>query len=399
MLRIIRITCLFLCITLAYSLCAELYVVNAIDALEESSVNQIDVKGKGFVDDDCKILSEATIDQKFTDNHVIVVLNKSVGSLNKQHDHSLFGSLSLKSIKDLTSLRKITQQDLNSNDDVHLAASLQLNRENFRQILLLELPTHSKQLVLEAIKQLSQMDGIIYAGPNYIISQTATTPNDTSYHKQWNFDNINVENAWDITTGSSEVYVGVIDSGIANHPDLVDNLVEGWDFYHENNSTADDNENGHGTHVAGIIAASGDNSIGIAGVAWNVKLVPLQVTYDNLGYSEMADDIEAITYCIDNNIPIINYSRGGTAFDDFAFKQAFANYQGLVICGAGNRGVDIDIDSNYCYPSSFHLSNVISVANTKQDDSLVVNSDEDNPDPSNYGKKYSAFSCTWILDI
>ena len=95
--------------------------------------------------------------------------------------------------------------------------------------------------------------------------------------------------AWGITSGSREVHVGVIDSGIASHSDLNMNTTEGWDFFNNNAVTTDDT-NGHGTKVAGIIGAIGNNQTGISGIARHVTPVPLQ-TINNSGLHTATDGV------------------------------------------------------------------------------------------------------------
>lgn len=170
-----------------------------------------------------------------------------------------------------------------------------------------------------------------FAEPNYIIRTLATTPNDPDYATYlWGQNNtgqfsgtvdadIDAPEAWDATTGSNTIIVGVIDTGIDwDHPDLNDNIwsnpgetvngsdddgngyiddVRGWDFVDEDNDP-DDPTNGHGTHVAGTIGAEGNNGTGVAGVAWTVKMIPLKALSD-AGSGTTLDAIEAINYVTD----------------------------------------------------------------------------------------------------
>lgn len=135
-------------------------------------------------------------------------------------------------------------------------------------------------------------------------------------------------------------------------------------------------------HVGGIIGAAGNNSIGVSGVCWNITLVPLQVV-NSEGSFPIDDVIEAINYATNNNIPILNYSGGGYNYN-FAYEQAIKNYPGLFICSTGNgrdhdnnpntSNVPVDTDITPHYPSSFPLSNIISVANTTNSDTLSSSS-------------------------
>ncbi len=383
--RVIKGICIFTCMALILS------ALSLSFSAEESTLDTASVSVK-----DEKVYANATIEQNFVDNHVLVVMDRSVSAINKTHDFSSLKSVGISNVKDLTrvnpfqrqsetSLSSIGKEQLVAEENMSL-----INMESFRQILLFELPTHSKANVLEVIKKLESVEGIMYAGPDYITTSASIVPNDNYRVNQWAIEKIQLNEAWDITTGLSTIYVGVIDSGISSHIDLNANLVEGWDFYHEN-ATAWDDTNGHGTHVAGIIGALGNNQEGIAGVSWNVKLVPLQVTYDDEGRGLLSDEIEAITYAMDHNIPVINYSRGidldnqeETFTGSPAFKQAVANYQGLFVCAAGND--QTNIDPLFCHAASYNLENMISVANTTSEDILYeyVNPDY-GPQGSNYG--------------
>ena len=132
------------------------------------------------------------------------------------------------------------------------------------------------------IEQLQTMEGVVYAGPDYIVPVADLHPSDPYYMegRQWGLNGdygIDIESAWDTTTGSQEVTVGVIDTGISFHEELYTKFSIGYDFYNENNITTDD-EDHHGTHVAGIIAAT-SNAKGVVGVAPAIKLSALQVSH------------------------------------------------------------------------------------------------------------------------
>lgn len=323
----------------------------------------------GAVDE--KVYCNATIDQDFEDNSVLVILDRNIGAINKIHEKSFFGEIEIANIVDLTAMPDYENQK-HSNDVL-----AQVDEANFRQILKLELSASGKECVLSAISELEKIDGIVYAGPDYTYAiPSATVSDDLILSDQWWFSNIEIVEAWDITTGSNTVRVGVIDSGIASHSDLNANVGVGWDFANNNSVTTDD-PNGHGTHVAGIIGAVANNGIGVPGTAWNVTLIPLQIINEN-GSSSSSITIAAITYAMNNNIPIVNHSWGGYT-NDSALKEAIAHYPGLYVCSAGNDGEDRDTHPNY--PSSFGCANMISVANCTENDSLY-----EGIGPSSYGR-------------
>jgi len=157
-----------------------------------------------------------------------------------------------------------------------------------------------------------------FVEPNFLISKEDLQPNDPQLEAQWSLRNtgqnggqygsdINATTAWQTTTGSSATVIAVIDSGIDfTHPDLINNQwtnpgatesgdLHGWDFITDTGAIKD--EQGHGTAVAGIIAAEGNNALGITGVMWRASLMSLRVL-DNTGNGDVADAVEAIDYAI-----------------------------------------------------------------------------------------------------
>ena len=161
-------------------------------------------------------------------------------------------------------------------------------------------------------------------------------PNDPYYSKQWNLHNINVVGAWNQTKGKG-IKVAVIDTGITQVRDLVETkFVPGYDFVNDKVEAKDDN--GHGTHVAGTIAQSTNNSYGVAGIAYEASLMPLKVLSD-YGGGTVADIAEAIKFAADNGADVINMSLGGGG-ESHLMKSAieYAHNKGVVIiAAAGNE--------------------------------------------------------------
>lgn len=274
-------------------------------------------------------------------------------------------------------------------DEVILIEDLTLlldrNNENYQQILRVDLQNES--YMDDYIRRIKLLDCVSHIGPNDSI-QYAISANDPDYigSKQWGLGKINIEGAWEYTTGSKDIRVGVIDTGIDYHRDLKENTIDGYDFYHDNDKTDDDTEK-HGTHVAGIIGAKGNNGIGISGVCWDVTLVPLQVHVLGITISPSAV-IKAITYAVasyntDEPIQILNYSNAG--YNEIPeLESVLRQYPGLVICAAGNNSFDIDKTNEYpaIYGASYYsnpISNIITVGNSTIDDQKYFD--------SNYGKK------------
>ncbi|PJA93410.1 MAG: hypothetical protein CO132_03575 [Candidatus Kerfeldbacteria bacterium CG_4_9_14_3_um_filter_45_8] len=224
-------------------------------------------------------------------------------------------------------------------------------------------------------------------------SVTATTPDDTNFNSQWHLDElpgINAQEAWDTQTGSNSVVIAIIDSGVdTDHPDLSDNMwvnpgeiasngldddlngyiddVYGYDFSDSDgdpNPAPDgiDNDSSgsadggvfHGTHVAGIAAAVGNNTLGIAGVSWDAQIMALRVLSDE-GSGFDSDIAEAIDYAVANGADIINLSLGGessTSILQTAVADAIAAGV-LVVAAAGNDGGSLATTPFYpvCYDS------------------------------------------------
>jgi subtilisin family serine protease len=254
--------------------------------------------------------------------------------------------------------------------------------------------------------------GVVYAEPNYL-ARKAAVPNDPDFPQQWGLRNIgqNVNGmsgtpgadiaalgAWDRHTGSAEVVVALVDSGIDHtHPELAGNLwrnpdelpdngidddgngkiddLIGWNFVSNNNDPMDDdNDGGHGTHVAGIIGAMGDNGVGIAGVNWRVSLMALKVLDAN-GFGQTAAIVAAIDYAVDKGAHVINVSiayRCGEApsLSERDALQRARDAGVLVVIAAGNAGCNNDATPTY--PASHALNNLLAVGATDPFDQRAV---------------------------
>jgi len=287
-----------------------------------------------------KIYSNATIEDNYDDSSVLVVLDKKTGGINKTHKKSFFGSFETEYIKDLTEIKG----DIDSKE--------YLNKEQFRQILMIKLPTNSKSNVLDVVKKLEKVEGILYAGPDYYLYPAANNSNDPLLPNQWGLNGtygINAPAAWDITTGARGINVGIIDTGIASHPDLNGNVIQGFNFVDYDDIT--DDTDGHGTKVAGIAGAVGNNGSGITGVCWDLSMVPLRMSTGSgtqIGALQ-SPTIQAISLAISANIGILNYSQN-PAFDfpnltTTTFQplyDAIDNYTGLFVQAAGNENGNIN---------------------------------------------------------
>ncbi len=205
---------------------------------------------------------------------------------------------------------------------------------------------------------------VLYAEPNYIYHAFGA-PNDPEYSKQWghNADRINSAAAWDITTGSTSITIAIIDTGIdAGHPDLAGKIVAGYDFVAGDSDPRD--ENGHGTHVAGIAAANTNNGVGVAGMSWGARIMPVRVL-DSSGSGYTADILSGINWAVAHGAKVLNLSLGGTggtqAMQDAI--NAAHNAGVLVVAAMGNsrtKGNPVN------YPAAY--ANVMAVAATGQGD-------------------------------
>lgn len=282
----------------------------------------------------------------------------------------------------------------------------------------------------EAVLKYRSNPAVEYAEPNYLY-WLQIIPNDTQFGSLWGLHNIgqsvdgtagkadadiDAPEAWDISTGSPNVIVAVIDSGIAyDHPDLAPNIwrnpgeiagngidddgnglvddVHGWDFGVNDSDPMDPldlnpgGNPGHGTHVAGIIAGAGNNGTGVTGVMWAAKLMVLKAGGVDRSLSTTAI-VSAIHYAVANHARVINASFAGPDCSQALYDAvSAANDAGILfVAAAGNGGTDVigdDNDSTPNFPANFSaptvcdgqqkaaLANVIAVAATDQNDQLA----------------------------
>jgi subtilisin family serine protease len=260
--------------------------------------------------------------------------------------------------------------------------------------------------VASAVRACRADSAILYAEPNYIYTANRT-PNDPRFGELWGLQSasgadVDAPEAWDTQTGDAAVLVAVIDTGVDyTHEDLQANAwrnpgesgngretnrrdddgngfvddVHGWDFAGDDSDPMDDN--GHGSHVAGTIAAAGDNGLGVTGVSWRASIMALKFLSAS-GSGNAADAIEAIVYAADRGARVLNNSWGGGGFSQ-ALRDAIEysrTKDAVFVAAAGNDGRDNDgIPS---YPASYDVANVLSVAAHDRTDALA--------DFSNFGR-------------
>jgi subtilisin family serine protease len=258
----------------------------------------------------------------------------------------------------------------------------------------------------ETIAALESSPDVEFAEPNFYVHSFAT-PNDPRYDQQWALNNtaqsvsgiagtadadIDAPEAWDVTTGSSASVVAIIDTGVAyNHPDLAANIwanpgeagtkqangtdddgngftddARGWDWVDDDNEPRD--FFGHGTHVAGIIGATGNDSYGGVGVNWDVSLMPLRVL-DGEGVGTTADVAAAVNYAAANGADIINLSLGGPDFSLSVQNAIGAATDALVVVAAGNEATNNDLVGSF--PCNYASANIVCVAASESNDTLA----------------------------
>jgi len=244
----------------------------------------------------------------------------------------------------------------------------------------------SGQSAAAAERALESADGVLYAEPN-ALRQAFLRPNDPYFPQLWAMENTgqsirgvagtsdadtDATDAWDpgVTGGT---IVAVVDSGVdAAHPDLAPNLLPGHDYVAGDEDPAD--ENGHGTHVAGTIAADRDNGLGVAGVADNAaKVLPLRVL-DGTGSGRISDVIQAYGYAFQHGAKVVNLSLGSTSSSRAEHDAIAAFPTMLFVAAAGNGGADGVGDSNdlvATYPCAYALPNVLCVAASDNRDQLA----------------------------
>jgi thermitase len=224
----------------------------------------------------------------------------------------------------------------------------------------LDVPEASAGAIMESL----QRTGLFEYVERDQYAHTAETPNDPAFVSQWYLTKLQSPQAWNVTTGSTAVVVAVIDTGVYGaHPDLTSQLVTGWNFV---NSTSDTSDRlGHGTGVAGTIAAASNNGIGVAGVSWQSRIMPL-VVVDEKDFAAYSNIAEAIRYAADRGVRVINISIGGAG--ESATLQAAVDYAwskgALIFASAMNNGT-----STPYYPAA--CNHAIAVSATDGDDHLA----------------------------
>jgi subtilisin family serine protease len=224
-----------------------------------------------------------------------------------------------------------------------------------------------------------QKSGLVeFAEPDYL-GHIYAVPNDPGYmnHRLWGLDTIAAPAAWNVLTSASNIVVAVLDTGVRyTHQDLAANMwvnpndgSHGWNVLAGTNDPNDDN-GGHGTMVAGVLGAVGNNGIGVVGVAWQVQIMACKC-FDQLGNGSISSVITGMDYAQTNGARIINASWGFTnslALSNAVYSLRDSNI--IIVAACGNSATDIDL--NPTYPASYPFDNVVTVAATTTNDTLAA---------------------------
>ncbi|MDO8668386.1 MAG: S8 family serine peptidase [bacterium] len=281
----------------------------------------------------------------------------------------------------LGSLFFIGQNAFSDNENNYTADEILVKFKSVEQPKIIKVNTADFYKKLNYYKNLSEVE---YAEPDYLY-WASIMPSDTYFSNQWHLQKIKAISAWDIVRESPDTVIAIIDSGVQiDHPDLASNIwvnrkeisgngidddkngfiddVNGWDFVNNLPDPAPKFKEGftedgilHGTIIAGIAAASGNNAAGVAGVTWSARLMPLKVL-DDKGEGSSSKVIKAIDYAIANGANIINLSFVGSGYSkslDEAIKRAYD--AGLIVVAAGgnevNQGDGYNLDQVPIYPA------------------------------------------------
>jgi len=210
------------------------------------------------------------------------------------------------------------------------------------RVHVIQVPAQAEEAVVRA---LSKNPRIEFAELDMAAELTATVPNDPNYAKAWHLPKIQAPNAWDVSKADG-ITIAVLDTGVdGTHPDLANKMLPGWNAVDSSSNTAD--IQGHGTAVAGTAAAATNNAVGVAGIAWNAKILPVRITNDSTGYAYWSDIARGLSWAADNGADVANISY--EAYQSSAISST-AQYMrgkgGLVVAAAGNSGIDTGYSDN-----------------------------------------------------
>lgn len=339
------------------------------------------------------VKADDSVEYEYDNTSVIVTLKHEYSFIDKEYTVDDFDCDLISNVKDLTPVnvdnienskynfdgwKKVLQLFLENPSDANIEQAISTLSDNYwietvernYQLNMYKNETTSTTAIVNAS---TSFNGNTYSTESGDISAVINT-NDTYVSNQYAISNTMANKAWAITTGSSNITVGIIDSGINQHADLIGNLSTTLNKNFTNESDLADNAN-HGTKVAGIIGARTNNSLGIAGICWNVTLVNLKAYKDDPftlsgGTTYMSWITEAINYAASVGIDVINISGSADSLiGRTGLKTAIDNYSGIIVAACGNDG-----STDIPYPAGYSADNIISVASINSDNELVSSS-------------------------
>ena len=272
-------------------------------------------------------------------------------------------------IVDLTNIVRVVRIDYSS---AHLKFGEEFNGPEYP----------SEEEWMDMLVHISKLDYVTHIDSQKGFFSTTPTGYNANNSNSWALEKIKVREAWDYTTGSPNVTVGVMDSGVnTTHGALSHAYNGGLSWFPGNGSTEDGV--GHGTGVAGIMFAE-DSANGVYGVCHDAKFSVLKVNYGG-GLEEVDLVIDCLEYAEANGIPIVNFSGGFyTEYVPYCgyipqdkielLRNAVANYSGLLVVAAGNERYNLDTSNNKLYPQCFNLPNIIVVGASDQNDQITGSS-------------------------
>ncbi len=297
-----------------------------------------------------------------------------------------------------------SENDLN-NSATRFDASIIRSSDRFGFV---QLTSSNKGSFLETVAAIDKLESVRWAEPNMVMRVNAT-PSDPLFPTQWHYNNtgqsppggtpdadIDCPEAWGFTTGSQQIMVGVLDTGIPmvdgqlSHPDLDDpnRFILGLNVFTGDLDPVDGY--GHGTHVIGTIGAESDNGIGVSGIDWNCRIMALKVFNDN-GYGTSSGFRDAVIYAVDNGCQVLNFSGGGSSPSSSSEHGiAYADSHNVILCiAAGNN-----YGGNVSWPGAYSVDydNVITVSATDQND-VIASYSSTGPEvvisaPGGYGRPF-----------
>ncbi len=282
-------------------------------------------------------------------------------------------------VKRETGLSAAERADLRADAGVRYVEALPLPRT--------EVVTAAPGDVRAALRELNADPDVVYAEPDFIRHATAEViPNDPDFPKQWGLHNLgdpakgwtldadmDLPHAWELSTGAG-ITVAILDTGVdAGHPDLDERVLPGYDLVGDDTDASDGGATGHGTHVAGIVAAEMNNATGIAGVAPDAHILPLRVLDAN-NRGLVSDLIRAYDYAGDRGIRVVNASFSATGFSQPEYEAIERHPNTLFVVGAGNSNANLDTTTAPEFPCAYDLDNIICVGASRPDDTKLPES-------------------------